>query len=312
MIEIPLCGNILVGKYVWNLDYFSQFFEVDFLQSTTSSQVIHKLKAHFARYGIPSEFYSDNGPQFSCKEFRDFCKQYEIRHETSSPGNAKSNGASEAAVKVAKGLMKKSIRNKEDPYLSLLAHRNTPQENIDATPAQRLIGRRTRTLLPTVPSLLDPQPIPYRQTIEQRENKQQKMSSKFDSKRPLSPLKPNDVVRMQPIDGSKIWKEAQVLKPVENNPRSYIVKDNSGAEYRRDRQFLRHKPSSPITFHDLISSENIQNSTSNNNNPQISCSTNKATLNSKEPPPEAISLPDTPVSPMKTRSGRVIRKPERY
>jgi len=45
-------------------------------------------------------------------------------------------------------------------------------------------------------------------------------------------LNSNDNVRMQPIDGSKDWKQATVVTPVENNSRSYIVEDEEGSKYR--------------------------------------------------------------------------------
>ena len=51
--------------YLVTVDYYSNIFEVDYLQGTTSRDVIHKVKAHFARYGIPDTVMSDNGPQFS-------------------------------------------------------------------------------------------------------------------------------------------------------------------------------------------------------------------------------------------------------
>ena len=35
-------------------DYYSNFWEIDELESTTSETVIEKLKAHFARYGSPT------------------------------------------------------------------------------------------------------------------------------------------------------------------------------------------------------------------------------------------------------------------
>ena len=140
-------------NYLVTVDNYSNFFEVDFLQDMTSNNIISKLKQHFARHGIPDTIYSDNGPQLVSTEFHNFCIKWNVTHNTSSPGNSKANGSAEAAVKVAKNLMKKCQMSKEDPYIALLNLRNTPQEGIDATPAQRLFGRRTRTLLPTKTSL---------------------------------------------------------------------------------------------------------------------------------------------------------------
>ena len=116
--------------------------------STLNTQtVIQKLKAHFARYGIPELIYSDNGPQLVSKEFNDFCKKYEIKRETSSPGNSKANGAAEAAVKIAKKLMQRSLANNEDPYLALLCYRNIYQEETSCPPVQRLMVRRSEYLI---------------------------------------------------------------------------------------------------------------------------------------------------------------------
>ena len=44
--------------YLVTVDYYSNFFEVYYLQCITSKDVIHKVKAHFARYGIPDTVIS--------------------------------------------------------------------------------------------------------------------------------------------------------------------------------------------------------------------------------------------------------------
>ena len=50
------------GKtYLVTSDYYSDFFEFDHLRSTSSVSVIRKLKAHFARHGIPEQLVTDNG-----------------------------------------------------------------------------------------------------------------------------------------------------------------------------------------------------------------------------------------------------------
>ena len=46
--------------------------EVDYLPETTSEYVITRLKHHFTRHGIPDAVISDNGPQYSFREFRNF------------------------------------------------------------------------------------------------------------------------------------------------------------------------------------------------------------------------------------------------
>ena len=61
-------------QYLLIVDYFSGFWEVEPLQSTLSSDVIKNMKMRFARYGIPDEVVSDNGPQFAAQEFQRFSK----------------------------------------------------------------------------------------------------------------------------------------------------------------------------------------------------------------------------------------------
>ena len=120
-------------NYLVTVDYFSQFFEIDFLPKTTSQAEVTKMKYHFARHGIADVIVSDNGPQYASQHFRSFAKKLGFSHETSSPGNSKANGAAEAAVKVAKNMMK-CHDAKEDHYLGLLNLRNTPQEGLTTSP----------------------------------------------------------------------------------------------------------------------------------------------------------------------------------
>jgi IS30 family transposase len=88
------------GKdYLITVDYFSNFWEVDYLENTSSQTVIRKLKAHFARYGIVDSLVCDNGPQFSSAEFANFSNKWEFQVFYASPGNPKANGKAESAVK---------------------------------------------------------------------------------------------------------------------------------------------------------------------------------------------------------------------
>ena len=50
----------------------------------------------------------------------------------------------------------KAVKDNKDPWLALLDQRNTPTESLGSSPVQRLMSRRTRTLLPTATNLLYP------------------------------------------------------------------------------------------------------------------------------------------------------------
>ena len=51
------------GKdYLFTVDYYLNYFEVDSLKEKATAKVIQVLKRHFARHGIPNQLVSDNGP----------------------------------------------------------------------------------------------------------------------------------------------------------------------------------------------------------------------------------------------------------
>ena len=140
--------------YLITVDFYSNYFEVDRLELKDANAVIKKLKQHLARHGVPDEMYTDNGPPYNSEKFKDFAEKYGFEHITSSPRYPQSNGKVENAVNTAKALLKKAIDSRQDPYLALLAWRNTPSENLNSSPVQRLFGRRTKTTLPTSQKLL--------------------------------------------------------------------------------------------------------------------------------------------------------------
>ena len=174
------------------MDYHSNFFEVEKLPDTLSSTVILSLKRHFARYGIPQVLRTDNGPQFAANGFRKLSLDWGFDHITSSPRYPQSNGKVENSVKTAKRLMFKAKSSGTDPWLALLAFRNTPTQGYSTSPAQRLMGRRTRTTLPTHVSLLEPE---FSVKIEEAERNREKQKASFDRcAKDLPVLKEGDTV----------------------------------------------------------------------------------------------------------------------
>ena len=98
--------------YMLCVDYYSKWIEVAKLDNLTSGNIICHLKSQFARYGIPDELLSDNGPQYASSAFTDFSKSYGFVHTTSSPLFPQANGEAERAVQTIKNLLKKA----QDPY----------------------------------------------------------------------------------------------------------------------------------------------------------------------------------------------------
>ncbi|XP_013415834.1 uncharacterized protein K02A2.6-like [Lingula anatina] len=151
--------------YLLLVDHFSKYWEITQLSDTTSEAVINELKQQFARHGIPKLFISDNGPQYQCQQFREFTEAWKINHHTSSPHHPSGNGTAEAAVKVAKTLIKRTKQDGTDLWLAVLEHRNTLAADNTGSAAQKLMSRRTRSLIPVRCDKLEPIVVPKDQEV---------------------------------------------------------------------------------------------------------------------------------------------------
>lgn len=88
--------------YLVTVDYYSRYFETDWLHDTHTSDVIQKLCVHLTRYGMCDILLSDNIPQFASHEFAQFTKDWNFVHTASSPYYSWSNGLEEKCVSVEK------------------------------------------------------------------------------------------------------------------------------------------------------------------------------------------------------------------
>lgn len=303
-IGLDLCeynkNNYLVAS-----DYYSRFLEILHLPSTTSYQVIQRLKATFARYGIPNEVVSDNGPQFSCAEFRDFANEMDFKHVTSSPHHPSGNGHAERAVQTAKKILKQ-----EDPLIALMCYRSTPCATTGVSPTELLMGRKIRTTLPTLEKNLQPK-WPNRKTIVQKDAvekaKQAFYFNRRHGARPLPPLHPGDTV-IAKLDQEKAWVTPAVVSKECVTPRSYLLQTPQGAMFRRNRRHLRNH------LEDLPQPTADPRSTAESALVEPLPSTNSTSLETASSVPAQVPANSyTPVSPMtvRTRSGRVCKPVKR-
>lgn len=314
--------------YLVTVDYYSNFWEVDKLEDTESATVIRKLKAHFARYGIPDQVISDNGPQYTSNVFADFARAWDFEHLTSSPGHSQSNGKAESAVKTAKKLIKRAKESRSDAYLAILDHRNTPTQGLGSSPAQNLMNRRTKTLLPTTARLLTPKLTFCHPELKSNQARQARYHDK--GAKELTPLEEGDVVRMKPIQRNQVWKQGVVAKRYDE--RSYEVETADGS-YRRNRVHLKTSREPPPVPVPAPVSTPPKPATGKSTPctpvppalPATPATSHVSAPESPRPPPRPAvansSMPRTPkiVKPVETppgrtmtRSGRVVVKPSRF
>ncbi len=286
--------------YMVLIDYYSNYPEVNLLHSTRSADVIQELKQQFARHGIPDEIISDNGPQFDCQEFAAFCRAWDIRHTTSSPGYPQSNGKAENAVKTIKRIFKKAKKSNSDPWLAVLDFRNTPTQGLQSSPVQRLMNRRTKTLLPMNAALLKPQ-IALDDDRDITRVKQRQVQYYNKGAKDLKPLQRGDVIRIRP---SKLlhdqWTKGIVEEEVAK--RSYAVKTEDGAVYRRNRRHLRKtQESAPVTIQEtptMIADEVQAQEQPPQQSVSLGIPTTNTPMDTAEPNKDALR-----------RSGRICRPP---
>ena len=195
----------------------------------------------FTTHGIPYLVMSDNGPQFASQEFKEFGRNYNFNHMTTSPNYPAANEKAERSVRTVKEIFKKS----KAPYLALLTYRTTPLQN-GLSPSELIMGRKLRTPLLMMPAKLD-QKVPKEalEEAEKREaNYREKQAKTFDEKH-------RSILLPQLCKGDSVWVRDQerdgIVVEKTSSPRSYLVETEKGI-IRRNRSALvsTHSPAKSI------------------------------------------------------------------
>lgn len=278
------------GKhYLLVVDYYSKYIEIENLNKGYSCQfVVDRMKSIFARHGIPTIMISDNGPPFNSNDFRKFCKDWGIDHQTSSPYLPRSNGLAERCIQTIKNIFKKCQGSGTDYYTSLLHYRTTRKNDLPS-PAELLMSRNLRTKLPTMSESLKPKII----------NQDTQKSIDFERKIKQAQNYNKNTKNLKPITiGNKIYFKKNPLSvwhpgtivDICSQPRSYLIKDEEGVSYRRNRQHI------------------LEISRKENDVPEIS-DIEKENCNHNTPEMYQEFSQDNDVQ--KSKSGRMIKPPKR-
>ena len=134
------------------IDYYSRYYEIEILRSTTSDKIIEAMSKFFATHGLPLTIRTDNAANFTSEKFTSFLRSNGITHHRNTPLWPQANGEVE---RQNRSLMKRIRIShatgrdwKADLQSYLLIHRSTPYTTTGVSPAELLFKRKIRTKLP--------------------------------------------------------------------------------------------------------------------------------------------------------------------
>ena len=234
-------------KFLVTVDHCSGWqFVQDLGWHAVTSQLIDATRTIFCHTGVFNTLWSDGGPQFRAKAYQDFLKQWGVTHRVSSPEYPQSNGRAEAAVKIAKKL----IRRCWDPQKGtldadlwaqgILQHRNTPGPD-GRSPAEILYGHPVRDLLPAHRRNFSAEwQVAADRADVSAAARQEQIEERYNSRAAdLPELQVGTPVAVQNQD-TKRWDRYGIV--VEAGPnRRYFVKLQSGRVLSRNRRHIRRR-----------------------------------------------------------------------
>lgn len=227
------------------IDYFSRYVEVKCLKEIGAVDVISSLTEVFARLGIPDKLQSDNGPQFSAKEFKAFCEASGIILVYSPPYFPRVNGEVERQMRSIKKAVVVALNTgeswKEALQRYLFSYRTTPHPVTGKTPAFLLLNRELKDKLP---------PTPFYPLVDLElhdRDRSAKLKGKEEAERRHKP-RVSDIAVGDSVLVKRLVKKSKFDSNFDPNPCKVVavkgpeatVEASSGKRYRRVKNHL-HK-----------------------------------------------------------------------
>lgn len=146
-LAIDFMGPLPSGHYLFVVvDYYSRFIEVEIMHKIDAKETILRLKAIFARFGVPMSIRHDNGPQFDSAEFQNYLREWNIKSVSTIPYWPQMNGEVERQNRsLLKGLkisQEKGANWKMELLDYLLMYRSTKHSTTGKSPAELMFGGR--------------------------------------------------------------------------------------------------------------------------------------------------------------------------
>lgn len=154
-VAIDIIGPIIPASEKGNryiltvVDYCTRYPEAVPMKSIATETVAEALVDIFSRIGVPREFLTDRGTQFTSELMAEVCRLLSVKQLTTSPYHPQCNGLVERFNGTLKSMLKKLTSEREkdwDRYINaaLFAYREAPQESLGFSPFELLYGRSVR------------------------------------------------------------------------------------------------------------------------------------------------------------------------
>ena len=283
------------------VDYYSRYYEVAILQSTTTGKVIECLEDIFSRHGLPISVKSDRGSQFISDEFREYCEQNNIAHCKVTAIWAQANGEvkrqNASLFKRLQIAQAESRDWRKEMRKYLTSYRGIEHATTGKSPAELLFNRKMRNKLPDISTnpLLDME-------VRDRDAEQKGKAKVYaDARRGerYSAVSVGDkvLVRQDKVNKLTTTFGATPFTVVNKNGNSLTVESPDGAQYSRNTTHVgRYLSGVEDPPNDADDGENMDTET--------------ATIEATERDAPVPSSP--PTEPRATRPLREIRMPKKY
>lgn len=154
-VAMDLLGPLPSNEYLLVIiDYYSRYKEIKVTKSISSAQIINILKEIFSRLGFPVSITADNGKQFVSEDFREYCKECNIRLFNTVPYWPQMNGEVERQNRdILKRLRISQTEQrdiKDSLYEYLMMYNSTPHSVTGRTPSELFFQRQNRDKIPTL------------------------------------------------------------------------------------------------------------------------------------------------------------------
>ena len=120
-------------------------------------------------------------------------------------------------------------------YVSIMQYTNSPLKQLGFSPAELFFNRILKTKVPICEQLLKPKLLDVKEKLNEKKKKQ---TFYFDrNTKPLPEIEINDPVGVW-NHRRKCWLPGKILE-LHSSPKSYIIKDDRGFLFRRNRKDLK-------------------------------------------------------------------------